>query len=134
MEIIKKMPLSECRICLGEYDDNSMRALFTDGAEDVENDIPDQTEQENEDAAANPRLNSEIEFCCGIRASHNSFTLYLYSNFRFWVRFANPCNCHPKYANVVVNSCACGKVSGKCVSIHKSIWRLRIYRTRNRMS
>lgn len=79
MEIIKKMPLSECRICLGEYDESSMRMLFADGGVDLENDIPDGTEEENEDAAANLRLNSEIEFCCGIRASHNSFTSYLYS-------------------------------------------------------
>lgn len=72
MESIKKMPLNKCRICLGEYDESSMRALFTDNAEDgVDNDTPAETEEEadDEDAASRPRLNSEIEFCCGIRAS-----------------------------------------------------------------
>lgn len=72
MESIKKISLSQCRICLGEYDESSMRALFANIAEDgVENDTPAETEEKehDEDAATRPRLNNEIEFCCGIKAS-----------------------------------------------------------------
>lgn len=71
MESLKKISLSKCRICLGEYDESSMRALFATIAEDsVENDTPAETEERehDEDAASRPRLNNEIEFCCGIKA------------------------------------------------------------------
>lgn len=72
MESIKNISLSQCRICLGEYDESSMRALFANIAEDgVENDTPAETEEKehDEDAASRTGLNNEIEFCCGIKAS-----------------------------------------------------------------
>lgn len=54
----------KCRVCLGEYDESSMHALFMENA-NIDNDNAEPHDEDTD--TANLRLSSRIEYCSGIR-------------------------------------------------------------------
>ncbi|EDW68390.2 uncharacterized protein [Drosophila virilis] len=69
MDAIKKTPVvaSQCRVCLGEYDESTMQTLSTEN-NDADNDNTDGEDEGIQSAAFDKQhLSRSIEYCCGIR-------------------------------------------------------------------